>query len=82
MKLTEYVKGLKDKESDGIDLTKVDGPNGAFFSIVKADGTVITMPIGKKSQEGTIAEYNVLIAEDGTAIATINNYEDGETLTL
>ena len=41
-----------------------------------------TVPVGKKSQGANLADYNVLIADDGTAIATINNYKDGETLTL
>ena len=82
MTLFDFVKEMKDKKSDKISLKKVEGPNGAFISITKANGEISTLPIGKKSQGGTLDEYNILIAEDGQAICTINNYEDGEELTL
>lgn len=78
MKLIEFLK-----ERNAKSVKKVTGPNGAFLSIIEKDGEVTTMPIGKKSQDGTLSEYNVLIAdEDGQAIATINNYQDGETMEL
>jgi len=77
MKLIEFLK-----ERNAKSVKKVTGPNGAFLSIVEEDGEVTTMPIGKKSQDGTLSEYNVLISDDGQAIATINNYQDGETMKL
>lgn len=77
MNLIEFLKERKAKS-----VKKVTGPNGAFLSIIEKDGEVTTMPIGKKSQEGTLSEYNVLISDDGQAIATINNYQDGETMKL
>jgi len=77
MKLIEFLKDQKAKS-----VKKVTGPNGAFLSIVDKDGEQSTMPIGKKSQEGALADYNVLISEDGQAIATISSYQDGETLQL
>ena len=77
MTLIEF---LKDKGAKSV--KKVTGPNGAFLSIVEKDGEITTMPIGKKSQDGTLSEYNVLIAEDGQAIATVSNYQDGESMEL
>ena len=77
MNLIEFLKERKAKS-----VKKVTGPNGAFLSITEKDGEVTTMPIGKKSQEGTLSEYNVLISDDGQAIATINNYQDEETMEL
>ncbi len=77
MNLIEFLKERKAKS-----VKKVTGPNGAFLSIIEKDGEVTTMPIGKKSQDGTLSEYNVLISDDGQAIATINNYQDGETMKL
>jgi len=77
MKLIEFLK-----ERNAKSVKKVTGPNGAFLSIIEKDGEVTTMPIGKKSQDGTLSEYNVLISDDGQAIATINNYQDGETMEL
>ncbi len=63
-------------------VVKVSGPNGAFMSILMKDGSKKTMPIGKKSQEGEIKDYNVLITDDGVAIATTNNYAEVEALDL
>ena len=40
------------------------------------------MPVGKRSQQGTLESFNVLITEDGTAIATVNHYEEVESLEL
>mgnify|MGYP003665140204 FL=1 len=77
MTLIEHLKAAKAKK-----VTKVTGPNGAFLSIVGKDDKVFTMPVGKKSQEGAIADYNVLISEDGQAIATINNCNDEESMEL
>ena len=77
LKLVEHVKA-----QGAVKMRKVLGPNGAFVSCEKADGTKFTLPIGKKSQEGDLREYNVLIADNGQAIATINNYVQGEEITL
>ena len=77
MTLIEF---LKDKGAKSV--KKVTGPNEAFLSIVEKDGEITTMPIGKKSQDGTLSDYNVLIAEDGQAIATVSNYQDGESMEL
>jgi len=62
--------------------SKVMGPNGAFISIKYADDSVGTMPVGKKSQEGTLKEFGVLETEDGTTIATISQYEEQESVEL
>lgn len=77
VKLTDHLKA-----QGAISVVKVKGPNGAFMSITMKDGQKKTMPIGKKSQEGTIKDYNVLITDDGVAIATTNNYVEQESVTL
>lgn len=76
-KLTDYLKAQGASK-----VVKVKGPNGAFMSILMKDGSKRTMPIGKKSQEGEIRDYNVLITDDGVAIATTNNYVEQESTTL
>lgn len=78
MTLIEYLKN----ERGAVSATSVSGPNGEFIRATMQDGSEFTVPVGKKSQGANLADYNVLIADDGTAIATINNYKDGETLTL
>lgn len=75
--LIEHLKNLGAKTAE-----KVVGPNGAFVSYVMPDGTKGTLPIGKKSQEGKLADYNVLIAENGQAIATVNNYKSVDAVEL
>lgn len=75
--LTEFLK-----EQGAKSASKVSGPNGAFISAVKEDGSTFTLPVGKRSQEGSLADYNVLIAESGQAIATVNNYEVQESVDL
>ena len=76
-KLIDYVKA-----QGAVKLVKMQGPNGAFISCEKADGTKFTMPVGKKSQGNSLVEYNVLVAENGQAIATANNYSVAEEITL
>ena len=76
-KLTEYLK-----EQGCVKAQKVEGPNGAFIVGIKADDSKITVPVGKKSQAGTLAEFNVLITDDGQAIATVNHYEQLEEVAL
>ena len=65
-----------------VEASKVTGPNGAFISAKKENGEIVTLPVGKKSQAGTIEEMNVLFADDGQAIATVNHYETNETVSL
>ena len=77
MKLLDYLK-----EQGCVTASKVTGPNGAFISAVKQDGTKLTMPVGKKSQAGKLHEFNVLITEDDNAIATVNSYSEEEKVTL
>lgn len=86
-KLIDYLK-----EQGVLGASKVNGPNGAFIScstnpdpkvrLTREDKMIFTIPCGKKSQKGTLAEYNVLITDDGNAIATTNNYSVAETLQL
>ncbi len=76
--LVEYAKALGAKS-----LNKVNGPNGAFISIVMKDGNKITLPVGKKSQAGSLSEYNILVTTDtNQAIATVNHYEEVEAMLL
>ena len=71
------------KEKGAINISKVNGPNGAFISLTLRDNTKMTLPVGKRSQAGTISEYNILIASDtNQAIATVNHYEEVETFSL
>jgi hypothetical protein len=75
--LIEYLK-----EQGAVKCELVNGPNGKFISATKADDSKFTLPVGKKSQAGRLDEFNVLIAENGTAIATVNHYEVAETISL
>ena len=75
-KLIDYLKNL------GASTVKlVHGPNGAFIAY-NIGGKEHHIPVGKKSQAGTLREFNVLIAEDGQPIATVNQYKDVETIAL
>lgn len=82
-KLTDYLKERGAKKA-----SIISGPNGDFISAVKEDLSVFTLPVGKRSQAGTLAEMNVLITEDKNnpgeevAIATMNNYEVVDEITL
>ena len=76
-KLITYAKELGAKS-----ISKVNGPNGAFISMVMSDDSKMRLPVGKRSQAGKLDEYNILIADGGQAIATINSYETAETITL
>ena len=75
--LLNYAKGLGAKALD-----KVQGPNGAFISMTMSDGGKKTLPVGRKSQNGTLREYNILVTEDGQAIATVNEYKTSESISL
>lgn len=70
------------RQEGAVTASKVVGPNGAFISYETKDGAKGTLPVGKKSQDGALAEYQVLVAEDGQPIATVNNYSVEETLAL
>ncbi len=62
--------------------SKVVGPKGAFISYVTEDGTS-TLPVGKKSQAGKLAEFNVVFGEkDNQPIATISDYSVEEMVSL
>ena len=74
--LIEYAK-----EQGASSIKKINGPNGAFITMKIGDED-ITLPIGGKSQEGKLSEYNILITDDGQAIATVNLYEEEESLVL
>lgn len=76
-KLTDYLKEL-----GAVEASKVVGPNGAFISATKADGTKFTLPVGGKSQAGKLHEFNVFITPDGNAIATVNHYTEEERVSL
>ena len=69
------------KELNASTVKLIHGPNGAFIVYV-IDGKEHTLPVGKKSQAGTLREFNVLIAEDGQPIATVNEYKQVEELAL
>lgn len=70
------------KEQGAVKAQVVKGPNGAFISATKGDGSKFTLPVGKKSQGGRLAEMNVLITDDGQAIATANMYEVTQEVAL
>ena len=75
-KLIDYLKEL------GASTVKlIHGPNGAFVAYTIGDKEH-TMPVGKKSQAGTLREFNILITEDGQPIATVNQYKVAETVAL
>lgn len=77
MKLLDYLKS-----QGAVKATLVNGPNGQFVSATKADESVFTLPVGKKSFNGKLADYNVLEVEAGVFVATVNNYETVETVNL
>ena len=79
-KLIDYLKA-----QGCVSASIINGPNGDFISAKKADNSVFTMPVGKRSQAGKIAEMNVLLVETkqgDLAVATMNNYHEVETVTL
>jgi len=75
--LLEYLKEL-----GAVKASIVAGPNGKFISYELANGTKATLPVGKRSYEGTLSTFNVLITDEGQAIATINSYVEEESMTL
>ncbi len=75
--LVEHLKSIGAKSA-----TKMVGPNGAFISYVNKDDQRNTIPVGGNSQHGTLNEYKLIQAENGTLIATVNEYKDVETIDL
>tara|TARA_R100001244_G_scaffold49003_1_gene43522 strand:+ start:199 stop:438 length:240 start_codon:yes stop_codon:yes gene_type:complete len=78
--MTKLIAHLKSIGATGT-VNLINGPNGAFISY-SINNEKRTMPVGKRSQQGTLESFNVLITEDGTAIATVNHYEEVESLEL
>ena len=78
--MTKLIAHLKSIGATGT-VNLINGPNGAFISY-SINNEQHTMPVGKRSQQGTLETFNVLITEDGTAIATVNHYEEVESLEL
>ena len=78
--MKKLITHLKELGATGT-VNLVNGPNGAFISY-SINNEKHTMPVGKRSQQGTLESFNVLITEDGTAIATVNHYEEVESLEL
>lgn len=70
------------KAQGAVSVKKVTGPNGAFIAMTLTNGEDLTIPVGKKSQTGSLRDFNVLIADDGQAIATVNLYETEEELSF
>ena len=70
------------KEQGCTTASLVDGPNGNFVSATKKDGSIFRLPVGKKSQGGKLSEYNILTTDNGQVIATMNQYEELDTVKL
>tara|TARA_R110002096_G_scaffold26992_1_gene82989 strand:- start:10 stop:246 length:237 start_codon:yes stop_codon:yes gene_type:complete len=76
-KIIDYLKEL-----GATKVAIVNGPNGDFLSWTSKTDTG-TIPVGKKSQGCIdITEYNYVTSDDGTVIATVNNYETVAEFTL
>ena len=60
-----------------------EGDNGPYLSVEDTTGAwLTTIPVSKKN-DGKITEFNVVITDDGTAIATTASGHDvTETVTL
>jgi len=76
-KIIDYLKEL-----GATTVTIVTGPNGDFLSYKTPTGSG-TIPVGNKSQGCVdIHEYNYVTSDDGTVIATVNNYNEVASFTL
>lgn len=70
------------------EVAKVVGPNGAFLIGRDAKGVqVCTVPVGKKSQDASLAEYRLLhttneATGEPMVVATANKYEEQEVMSL
>jgi hypothetical protein len=85
--MQKFVDFIAERHPDAASATPVDGKNGRFISVKLTDGSYVTYPMGKKSYEldvpTDITELNVVISDDGQAIATMNTYvEAGATFTF
>lgn len=75
------------KQEGCVTAAMVHGPNGDFIvgtkkPVGKKPPVEVKLPCGKKSQGGKLADYSVYITDDGVAIATMNQYEEMEKVTL
>jgi len=80
--LVDYIK---ENIPDATSLQKWNGDNGAFILVFDKDGNrVFSLPVGSSetSQAAALAEYNVIVTDDGTAIATATNYSQEDSLEL
>ena len=75
--LLNYAKSL-----GAVKLQKVVGPKGAFISLTNPDQTRFTLPVGGKSQNGSLADYKILMLEGGQAMCTVNEYHVADEVTL
>ena len=68
--MPEYAQSI-----NAIDGEIVAGPNGDFISFTLSDDTKSTIPVGGKSQGmNSPLELEVLIFDNGGAVATANQY--------
>jgi len=68
--MSEYAKSI-----NAINGEIVAGPNGDFISFTLKSGNTATIPVGGNSQGmDSPIELEVLIFEDGGAVATVNQY--------
>ena len=68
--MSEYAQSI-----NAIDGEVVAGPNGDFVSFTLKSGRTATIPVGGKSQGmDSPLELEVLIFDDGSAVATANQY--------
>ena len=83
--LADYLKStFNETGKEIVNLEKKRGDRGAWLLIHLANGDTESMPVGgsEKSQNGKLADYKVVIAKDGTAIATIGSYLTEETMSF
>ncbi len=74
MKLVSYLK-----DQGFTTASKVVGPNGAFISASGEGKKPLTIPVGKTSQDGKLADYNVLTMENGGLVASLKTQGDYKT---
>ena len=78
--MQKFLDFLRERHPDAVEAQPVDGKNGRFISVKLTDGSYVTYPMGKRSyeleEETDLNELNVVIADDGQAIATRNVYKN------
>ena len=68
--MSEYAQSI-----NAIDGEIVAGPNGDFVSFTLTSGNTSTIPVGGKSQGmDSPLELEVLLFDNGSAVATVNQY--------